>query len=54
MVAGQLLGPLLIMVLMPLLTPVNLVWPVAALFLAAGLLVLGNRHAVLAPVCKIN
>jgi len=49
MVVGQLLGPLLVMVLMPLLTPVNLVWPVAALFLAAGLLVLGSRHAALAP-----
>lgn len=49
MVAGQLLGPLLIMVLMPVLPPIKLVWPVAALFLAAGLLVLGNRRAALAP-----
>lgn len=50
MVVGQLLGPLLIMVLIPLLDPVNLVWPVAALFLAAGLLVC--RHATLAPCIK--
>lgn len=49
MVVGQLLGPLLIMVLMPVLDPVNLLWPVAALFLAAGLLVHIGRHAALAP-----
>jgi MFS transporter, DHA1 family, staphyloferrin B biosynthesis exporter len=48
MVGGQLLGPLLIMVLIPLLDPVNLVWPVAALFLAAGLLVRNGQHATLA------
>jgi len=53
MVVGQLLGPLLIMVLMPRLDHVNLVWPVAALFLAAGLLVHSGRHAVLTP-CKQN
>lgn len=39
MVAGQLLGPLLMMGVMPLLDPVDFVWPVAMLFLAAGLLV---------------
>ncbi len=48
MVAGQLLGPLLIMGLTPVLDPVNLVWPVAALFLAAGLLVRNGRYATLA------
>jgi len=53
MVVGQLLGPLLIMVLMPLLDHVNLVWPVTALFLAAGLLVHSGRHAALTP-CKQN
>lgn len=47
MIAGQLLGPLLIMGLTPVLDPVNLVWPVAALFLAAGLLVRNGRHAAL-------
>ena len=38
MVAGQLLGPVTIMLLMPMLSPAALLWPVAALFLAAGLL----------------
>lgn len=38
MVAGQLLGPIMIMLLMPILSPVALLWPVAALFLAAGLI----------------
>lgn len=53
MVAGQLLGPLLIMGLTPVLAPVNLVLPVAALFLAAGLLVHNGRHAtVAAPFSK--
>ncbi|MFC5474554.1 MFS transporter [Paraherbaspirillum soli] len=46
MVLGQLLGPLLIMMLLPLLAPVQLLWPVAALFLSAGLLVRRNRQAV--------
>lgn len=49
MVVGQLLGPLIVMLLMPFLAPANLVWPITALFLAAGLLVLGNRHAALVP-----
>ncbi|CAH1386617.1 MFS transporter [Candidatus Nitrotoga sp. M5] len=49
MVGGQLLGPFLIMVLIPLLDPVNLVWPVAAMFLAAGLLVRNGQYATLAP-----
>ncbi|KON79729.1 MFS transporter [Azoarcus sp. PA01] len=48
MVLGQLLGPLLVMLLMPTLAPANLLWAVAALFLATGLLACGGRHAVLA------
>lgn len=48
MVVGQLLGPLLVMLLMPMLTPVNLLWPIAALFLVTGLLVCDGRYAVLA------
>ena len=48
MVLGQLLGPFLVMLLMPLLAPANLLWPVAALFLATALLACGGRHAVLA------
>ena len=40
MVVGQLLGPLLIMLLLPILSPVNLVWPVAVLFFLGGLLIL--------------
>lgn len=48
MVLGQLLGPLLVMLLMPTLAPANLLWAVAALFLAACLLACGGRHAVLA------
>lgn len=48
MVLGQLLGPLLVMLLMPILAPANLLWAVAALFLATGLLACGGRHAVLA------
>lgn len=47
MVVGQLLGPLLVMLLMPMLSPVDLLWPVAALFLITGLLVCGRRCAVL-------
>lgn len=47
MVLGQLLGPLLIMLLLPILAPVHLLWAVAALFLSAGLLVLGSRQAAL-------
>jgi MFS family permease len=43
MVVGQLLGPLLVMLLLPVLSPVNLVWPVAMLFLAGGLLVFYDR-----------
>lgn len=39
MVVGQLLGPLLIMLLLPILSPVNLVWPIAILFFLGGLLV---------------
>lgn len=55
MVVGQLLGPLLIMVLTPILDPVNLVWPVVALFLAAGLLVRNGQHATLvSPFQKHN
>lgn len=53
MVIGQLLGPLLIMILMPLIDHTHLVWPAAALFLAAGLLVHSGRHAALTP-CKQN
>ncbi|HET7061123.1 MAG TPA: MFS transporter [Nitrosospira sp.] len=45
MVVGQLLGPLLIMLLLPILSPINLVWPVAFLFFLAGLLVLNARIA---------
>lgn len=53
MVAGQLLGPLLIMGLTPILDPAKLVWPVVALFLIAGLLVRNGRHATLAaPLSK--
>lgn len=48
MVVGQLLGPLLVMLLMPMLAPVNLLWPIAALFLVTGLLVCDGRYAVLA------
>lgn len=48
MVVGQLLGPLIIMFLMPLLSPINLLLPVAALFLAASLLVYGGGQPVLA------
>jgi MFS family permease len=43
MVVGQLVGPLLVMLLLPVLSPVNLVWPVAVLFLAGGLLVFSDR-----------
>jgi MFS transporter, DHA1 family, staphyloferrin B biosynthesis exporter len=45
MVVGQLLGPLLIMLLLPILSPVNLVWPVAVLFFLGGLLVFYDRTA---------
>lgn len=48
MVVGQLLGPLLVMLLMPILAPAHLLWPIAALFLVTGLLVAGGRYAVLA------
>jgi len=48
MVVGQLLGPLLVMFLMPMLAPVDLLWPVAALFLITGLLVRGRRCTALA------
>jgi len=43
MVIGQLLGPLLIMLLLPILSPVHLVWPVAVLFFIGGLLVFYDR-----------
>ncbi|CAM5315064.1 MFS transporter [Thauera mechernichensis] len=52
MVLGQLLGPLLVMLLMPTLAPANLLWAVAALFLATGLLACGGRHAALASRMK--
>jgi hypothetical protein len=45
MVVGQLLGPLLVMLLLPILSPVNLVWPVAVLFFTGGLLVFSSRTA---------
>jgi MFS family permease len=45
MVVGQLLGPLLVMLLLPILSPVNLVWPVAILFFTGGLLVFSSRTA---------
>lgn len=45
MVVGQLLGPLLIMLLLPILSPVSLVWPVAILFFTGGLLVFSSRTA---------
>jgi hypothetical protein len=45
MVVGQLLGPLLIMLLLPILSPVNLVWPIAILFFLGGLLVFFDRTA---------
>lgn len=48
MVLGQLLGPLMVMLLLPTLGPANLLWAVAALFLASGLLACGGRRAVLA------
>lgn len=48
MVVGQLLGPLLVMLLIPILAPASLLWPSAALFLVTGLLVAGGRYAVLA------
>ncbi|SEO42535.1 Predicted arabinose efflux permease, MFS family [Nitrosovibrio sp. Nv6] len=43
MVAGQLLGPLLIMLLLPILSPVSLIWPIAILFFTSGLLVFSDR-----------
>ncbi len=45
MVVGQLLGPLLILLLLPVLSPVDLIWPVAVLFFAGGLLVFSGRTA---------
>jgi len=45
MVVGQLLGPLLIMLLLPVLPPVGLIWPIVLLFVASGLLVLSNPAA---------
>jgi hypothetical protein len=54
MVVGQMLGPLIVMFLMPVLAPANLIWPITALFLAAGLLVLGNGMQRSYPVCKIE
>ncbi|SEO45657.1 Predicted arabinose efflux permease, MFS family [Nitrosospira multiformis] len=45
MVVGQLAGPLLIMLLLPVFSPISLVWPVAVLFFIGGLLVLYNRTA---------
>jgi MFS family permease len=48
MVLGQMLGPLLSMLLLPILAPIHLLWAVAALFLSAGLLVLSGRPAALA------
>lgn len=47
MITGQLLGPLLVMALMPVLDPVSLVWPVVALFVAAGLLAVRGAPAAL-------
>jgi MFS family permease len=54
MVVGQLLGPLIVMFLVPFLAPASLIWPITALFLAAGLLVLGNGMQRSYPVCKIK
>ncbi|SFU58679.1 MFS transporter [Nitrosospira multiformis] len=45
MVVGQLAGPLLIMLLLPVFSPISLIWPVAVLFFIGGLLVLYNRTA---------
>ena len=45
MVVGQLVGPLLIMLLLPVLSPISLIWPIVLLFFASGLLVLGNPAA---------
>jgi MFS family permease len=42
MVLGQMLGPLLIMLLLPVVAPIHLLWAVAALFLSAGLLALNG------------
>ncbi|WP_050752048.1 MFS transporter [Nitrobacter sp. Nb-311A] len=54
MVVGQMLGPLIVMLLMPFLAPANLVWPITALFLMAGLLVLGSSMQRSYPVCRIE
>ncbi len=45
MVVGQLLGPLLIMLLLPVLSPINLIWPIVLLFFTSGLLVFSNPTA---------
>jgi MFS family permease len=45
MVVGQLVGPLLILFLLPFLSPIDLIWPVAMLFFAGGLLVFSDRTA---------
>lgn len=45
MVVGQLVGPLLILFLLSFLSPIDLIWPVAMLFFAAGLLVFSDRTA---------
>lgn len=42
MVVGQLLGPLLIMLLLPVLSPVSLIWLIVLLFFTSGLLVFSN------------
>lgn len=54
MVVGQMLGPLIVMHLMPFLAPANLVWPITALFLMAGLLVLSSSMQRSYPVCRIE
>lgn len=52
MVIGQLLGPLIIILLLPLLSPVNLLLPVAVLFLAASLIVYGGGQSM--PVSRLQ
>lgn len=47
MVTGQMLGPLIVVSLLPLLSPANLLLPVAMLFLAAGLFAYGDGQSAL-------